>query len=166
MSWTGPYIGGTLGYQWGATRNNPTRPSGVAGGIQGGYNWQTGPFVFGGEAELNLSAARDTFAPWKFSNPWFSTLRGRAGFAFDRVLLYGTLGLAFGGGHAEITGATERRTHAGWTAGAGMEAALSANWSARVEYLFIDVGGRAYTVTGTSNGFESSLFRIGVNYRF
>jgi outer membrane immunogenic protein len=47
-----------------------------------------------------------------------------------------------------------------------VEAALSPNWSARVEYLFIELGGRPYAVTGTSNGFESSVLRLGVNYRF
>ena len=167
LSWTGPYLGGNLGYQWGETTRNPTRPSGIAGGVQGGYNWQSGQFVFGGEAEINRSAARDTFAPWKFSNPWFGTLRGRAGVSFDRFLLYGTLGLAFGGGHAEIpTGAANSRTHVGWAAGAGLETALSPNWSARVEYLFIDLGGRPYAVTGASNGFESNMLRVGINYRF
>jgi opacity protein-like surface antigen len=56
-SWSGPYLGLNLGYQWGYTTNNPTRPSGTAGGIQAGYNWQSGQFVYGGEMDLNLSAA-------------------------------------------------------------------------------------------------------------
>src|SRR5258708_24649882 len=80
-SWTGPYVGGNLGYEWGTTSNNPTRPTGFAGGVEGGYNWQAGQFVFGGEADLQVSDANDTFAPWKFSNPWFGTVRGRAGLA-------------------------------------------------------------------------------------
>ena len=46
-SWAGPYLGGNIGYAWGSVDNNPTRPSGFAGGVQGGYNWQNGPFVFG-----------------------------------------------------------------------------------------------------------------------
>ena len=62
-------------------RNNPTEPSGIVGGVQAGYNLQSGQFVFGGEADINLSGADDTFAPWKFSNPWFGTVRGRAGVA-------------------------------------------------------------------------------------
>ncbi|HEY1154280.1 MAG TPA: porin family protein, partial [Pseudolabrys sp.] len=44
-SWAGPYLGGNLGYGWGDVSNNPTRPSGFAGGIQAGYNWQNGPLV-------------------------------------------------------------------------------------------------------------------------
>ena len=95
-SWAGPYLGGTLGYEWGDVSNNPTHPSGAAGGIDGGFNWQHGNFVYGGEADINLSGAEDTFAPWQFSNPWFGTLRGRAGVAVGNVLLYGTAGLAYG----------------------------------------------------------------------
>jgi outer membrane immunogenic protein len=166
-SWTGPYLGGNFGYELGRTTHNPTRPSGVAGGAQGGYSWQSGQFVVGAEADLTLSGARDTFAPWKFSNPWFGTLRGRAGFALNRVLLYGTVGFAFGGGDADlITGSADRRTHLGWTAGGGMEIGLTPNWSARAEYLFVDLADRPYAVTGVSNGFESSLLRFGINYRF
>jgi outer membrane immunogenic protein len=77
LAWAGPYVGATLGYEWGSIDNNPTRPSGVAGGSEAGFNWQTGNFVYGGETDFNLSAADDTFAPWKFSNPWFGTVRAR-----------------------------------------------------------------------------------------
>ncbi len=74
-SWQGPYVGANLGYQWGIG-NNSANPSGVAGGVQAGYNVQRSQFVFGGETDLQVSGANDTFAPWKFSNPWFGTLRG------------------------------------------------------------------------------------------
>jgi len=143
-NWSGPYLAGQLG----------------------GYNWQTGAFVLGGEADLNVSGAEDRFAAWKFSNAWFGTVRGRLGYAFSNVLVYGTLGLAFGSGHLELGGATETRTHTGWTAGAGMEVALTGAWSARVEYLYVDLSDRPYGLTGMNHGSESSLFRIGVNYRF
>ena len=94
-SWAGPYLGGNLGYDWGSVGNNPTKPSGFVGGIQGGYNWQTGPWVFGVEGDLELTGADDTFAPWKFSNPWFGTVRGRAGYAFSNILFYATGGSGF-----------------------------------------------------------------------
>src|SRR5258708_24887441 len=94
--WQGPYLGANLGYQWGSVRNAGNDPSGVAGGIQGGYNWQVGQFVFGGETDLQMSDADDRFAGWKFSNPWFGTLRARAGYAMNNILLYGTVGLAYG----------------------------------------------------------------------
>ncbi len=95
--WQGPYVGANLGYQWGwRSATTPAKPSGVVGGVQAGYNWQIGQFVFGGETDLQVSDADDTFAPWKFSNPWFGTLRARAGFAMSNVLFYGTVGLAYG----------------------------------------------------------------------
>src|ERR1700681_5104923 len=132
-SWTGLYLGGNLGYQWGYTSNNPTRPSGSAGGAQAGYNWQTGQFVFGGEADIQLSSASDTFAPWKFANPWFGTARARVGFALNQVLLYGTLGLAFGGISVDAGGLTEIRTHAGWTGGGGIEIGIAPEVSGKGE---------------------------------
>jgi outer membrane immunogenic protein len=166
-SWTGPYLGGNLGYEWGATSNNPTRPSGFAGGIEGGYNWQTGQLVLGGEADFALSGATDTFAPWKFSNPWFGTLRGRAGYAVNNFLIYGTAGVAFGELQAQTVGlVSESHTNVGWTAGVGVEAGLAANLSAKVEYLFVDLASNTFAVTGTSNGLSASLFRAGVNYHF
>jgi outer membrane immunogenic protein len=165
-SWCGPYLGGQLGYQWGSATNSPARPAGIAGGVRAGYNWQAGSLVFGAEADLNISAAEDRFAGWKFSNPWFGTVRGRVGYAFSNVLVYGTLGLAVGGGRVELGGASENRIHTGWTAGVGMEVALTNAWSARVEYLYVDLSDRPYGLTGSNHGFESSLFRIGVNYRF
>jgi outer membrane immunogenic protein len=166
-SWTGLYLGGNLGHEWGTTSNNPTRPSGFAGGLQGGYNWQTGQLVFGGEADIQLSGANDTFAPWKFSNPWFGTLRGRAGFAVNNILIYGTAGVALGELSAQAIGLqSENHTNVGWTAGVGVEAGLAASWSAKVEYLFIDLASNTYALTGTSNGLTANLFRMGVNYHF
>jgi outer membrane immunogenic protein len=166
-SWTGAYLGGNLGYEWGTTSNNPTRPSGVAGGVQGGYNWQTGQFVLGGEADIELSNANDIFAPWKFSNPWFGTLRGRAGVAVNNFLIYGTAGVAFAELKAETAGfATESHTNVGWTAGVGVEAGFAANWSAKVEYLFVDMASNSFALTGTNNGLSANLFRMGVNYHF
>jgi outer membrane immunogenic protein len=166
-SWTGPYLGGNFGYEWGSTSNNPTNPSGFAGGIEGGFNFQSGQFVFGGEADIQLSNANDTFAPWKFSNPWFGTLRGRAGVAVSNFLIYGTAGVAFGELQAQTFGLlSENHTNVGWTAGAGVEAGFAANWSAKIEYLFVDLASNSYALTGTNNGLSASLFRMGVNYHF
>jgi outer membrane immunogenic protein len=166
-SWTGLYLGGNVGYAWGTTSNNPTRPSGFAGGLQGGYNWQAGQFVLGGEADIQVSGATDTFAPWKFSNPWFGTLRARAGYAINNFLIYGTGGVAFGELQAETVNlASESHTNVGWTAGIGVEAGLAANLSAKVEYLFVDLASNTYTLTGTSNAFSASLVRMGLNYHF
>jgi outer membrane immunogenic protein len=167
FGWTGAYLGGNIGYEWGATSNNPTRPSGVAGGIQGGYNWQTGQLVFGGEADLQLSDANDTVTPWKFSNPWFGTIRGRAGYAFSNFLVYGTGGIAFGELEAQTIGlVTESHSSFGWTAGLGLEAGLTQSLSAKVEYLYIDLASNNFAVTAASNGYTASVVRAGLNYHF
>ena len=101
-NWNGAYVGANLGYQWGKVVNwGNAAPSGVMGGGQVGYNWQSGWFVFGVEADIQASGANDTFAAYKFSNPWFGTLRGRAGYAMNNVLFYGTGGLAYGGARVE-----------------------------------------------------------------
>ena len=166
-SWAGPYIGGNLGYGWGDVSNSGAKPSGVLGGLQVGYNWQNGAWVAGIEGDLQLNAADDTFAPWKFSNPWFGTVRGRIGYAFNNVLLYGTGGLAFGSLKVERAGGfSESTTSAGWTMGAGAEFAINQNWSAKVEYLYVDLSDRNYMLTGMSNGYSFSTVRLGVNYRF
>lgn len=164
--WTGPYIGANLGYQWGNISNNPTSPSGIAGGIQAGYNWQFGNVVLGVETDINLSGASDTFAPWQFSNPWFGTLRGRLGYAVNNFMVYGTGGLAYGGIQAEVLGLTESKTRTGWTVGAGAEVGLTPAWSVKLEYLYMSFAESGYWLTQTNNGFDSSLVRFGVNYRF
>jgi len=165
-SWAGPYLGANLGYAWGSVDNNPTKPSGFEGGIQGGYNWQTGPWVFGVEGDIQVTGANDTFAPWKFSNPWFGTVRGRAGYAFNNILFYATGGLAFGGLRGETFGLAESHTTAGWTAGVGTEFGLAQNWSAKIEYLYVDLADAHFTITGVSNGYQFGMVRAGVNYHF
>ena len=56
-SWAGPYLGGNVGYAWGSVGNSLTRPSGFEGGVQAGYNWQNGPWVFGVEGDVRDLAA-------------------------------------------------------------------------------------------------------------
>lgn len=165
-NWGGAYAGLNLGYEWGKVTNSAVEPSGVAGGGQIGYNWQSGQFVFGVETDVQFSGADDTFAPFKFSNPWFGTLRGRAGAAFNNVLLYATLGLAYGSLKGEIPGLDETRTEVGWAGGIGAEYGFNPNWSARVEYLYMDLASRGFSITGADNGLHANMLRLGINYHF
>lgn len=165
-SWAGPYIGGNLGYSWGSVSNNPAKPSGFAGGVQGGYNWQSGPLVYGLEADLQGSGASGTFAAYKFSNPWFGTARGRIGYALDNVLFYGTAGLAFGELRGQLGALSESYVSAGWTAGVGAEFGITPNWSAKVEYLYVDLNDNRFGITGVPHGYSFGTARVGVNYRF
>ncbi|MFY9882927.1 MAG: outer membrane beta-barrel protein [Pseudolabrys sp.] len=131
-------------------------PSGIAGGGQLGYNWQVGQFVFGAETDIQVSGADDTFAPWKFSNPWFGTLRGRAGYAINNVLLFASAGLAYGNLTANLAGLEESKTLVGWAGGLGMEVGFTPNWTPKVEYLYMDLGSRSFSVTGVDNGLQAS----------
>jgi outer membrane immunogenic protein len=167
-SWVGPYLGLTLGGQWGSVTNSSATPVGIEGGGTFGYSWQTDQFVYGVEGDLQASSASSKFAGYQFQNPWFGTVRGRGGVAFNNILVFGTAGVAFGEGQIQnqYNGLTESTAHVGWTAGLGLEVGLAPHWTAKAEYLYVDLSDQHYFLTGTSNGFQSNIFRLGVNYRF
>jgi outer membrane immunogenic protein len=166
-SWTGPYLGAQIGYEFGAVSNNPTHPDGIQGGVEAGYNWQFGQFVAGAEGDLDVSGAQDTFAPWQFSNPWYGTLRGRAGIAIGNTLLFGTAGLAYGELEVQNPGnLTESKTSFGLVAGGGLEVGFTPRWSAKAEWLYLDLASSSYSLTGANNGLTANLLRLGLNYRF
>jgi outer membrane immunogenic protein len=166
LYWCGPYLGVNLGFQSGVLSNSTANPRGALGGIQGGYNWQFGQWVAGWESDFQFTGADDKFGIFEFSNPWFGTVRGRGGIAFDNVLLYGTLGLAYGRGRIDAGNLSEVNTHIGWTVGAGVELGLSRNWSFKAEYLRVDLASEPFVLTGAEHGLSSNVFRIGVNFRF
>lgn len=165
-SWAGPYLGANVGYEWASVSNTGAKPSGVAGGLTGGYNWQSGSVVFGLEGDIQATAANDRFATYKFSNPWFGTARGRIGYAFNNVMLYGTAGLAFGSLQVEQFGLSQSQSSIGWTAGLGAEVGIYQNWTAKIEYLYVDLQNNNYMLTAANNGLDFSTVRIGVNYHF
>ena len=78
-SWTGPYLGGNLGYQWGTTSNNPTARPASPAESRAATTGRPASSCSAARPTSQSPGADDTFAPWKFSNPWFGTLRGRAG---------------------------------------------------------------------------------------
>ena len=154
-TWTGPYIGANIGYQFGNTSFFNLEPSGVAGGVQGGYNWQFGQIVVGGEADFQFSGADDTtFAAYKFSNPWFGTVRARLGYAMNNILFYATGGFAYGKGELDYLGFSEDHILGGWSVGAGLEVGLTRNLSARAEYLFVDLSPTNYVFSNMNAGIE------------
>lgn len=159
-------IGGNLGYQWGDVNGGPLKPSGISGGIQGGYNWQFGQFVVGAEADIQASGSSHTFAAWKFSNPWFGTLRGHAGFAMNNILIYGTGGLAFGGLRAEVLNLSETRWATGWTLGVGAEIGITQNWSAKVEYSLCRPERQAVRLDRPAEQLVQRRAARRVNYKF
>ncbi len=102
-------------------------------------------------------------------NDWLSTIRLRGGIAADRVLFCVTGGGAFGDIRANVNGSTwNMETKAGWTAGAGIEAAFTDNWTARVEYLFVDLQDTTFNPPAipVTVKFSNTLVRVGVDYKF
>jgi outer membrane immunogenic protein len=101
-------------------------------------------------------------------NTWLSTIRARFGYAADRVLFYGTAGVAFGNIVANVAPTFQSTSRAGWTAGAGIEGAFTNNLTARVEYLFVDLSSASFnSAPGVSVKLNNlSLIRVGFDYKF
>lgn len=192
-AWTGFYAGIHGGYHWGASggsltllpdapawgspdyaqfqRSYDSGPDGALGGAQLGFNWRSGTFIVGFEADIShLNAdGRATYAadvtdggstlPFiaesRQEMDWFGTLRARIGitpFAEQRVLVYFTGGLAYGRvetDHSlEVAGfnAGYGGSSSGWelggTVGGGLEWAMGGGWTLKAEYLYYDLGDR------------------------
>ena len=181
-NWTGLYVGINGGGGWG--QSNWSGPAGttsdfnVSGGVVGGtvgYNWQMNQLVFGLEGDIDWSNIRGTSTAavcagtCETRNNWLGTARGRIGYAFDRFLPYITGGLAVGDIKADLSGAgSTTQAKAGWTLGGGLEVAIAGPWTAKVEYLYADLGnGRCDTCAGGADvSFHTNLVRGGINYRF
>jgi high affinity Mn2+ porin len=217
FNWAGLYIGASLGA--GLPLHGGERlqaVSGIAGpgydlyppsfarpgvtvGAQAGYNWRSGPWVWGFETDFSLLEGRrapigtypassaSPYPPFFSLNAgpsanFFASIRGRAGVAFDRTLLYLTAGVASGGargpatlsiGGADLAAGWSQSSRMKYAIGAGLEYALSGEWSARAEYLFLsqalntqifdDGGGFAYA-SRVNN--ENQILRFGLNYHF
>jgi outer membrane immunogenic protein len=158
FDWTGLYIGGNIGYGSASVSTTATllgvsataseTLTGVIGGVQLGGLMQWGFLVVGAEGDFQGSGQKKSTTIFGVtltdSLSWFTTYRARFGIAIDRILLYGTAGGAYGEYERNATGlgipvgTTTQRS--GWTAGGGIEAAFANQFTARVEYLYIDTG--------------------------
>ncbi len=191
FSWTGFYVGANLGWGWSdgdgtitaGAASGPYSGSGdgILGGVQAGYNWQVGSIVFGIEADIQASggegsvsgvAGATTFTGTA-KTPWFGTLRGRLGYAFDRTMLYATGGLVYG--HAKLDGVSSTtgafsasENYWSWTIGGGIEHALWSNWSVKAEYLYVGTPSDTPVPPGTAvdGSLHGHILRAGLNYRF
>jgi outer membrane immunogenic protein len=182
-NWTGLYAGLNAGYGW-ATGS----VTGFVGGAQAGYNWQTGNFVLGIETDIQATGQKGTTTASALGvtitetdkASWLGTTRLRAGFAADRWFFYGTGGVAYARFKEDGTPSgllvgpySGTNTQVGWTAGAGVEAALMGNWTAKLEYLYASFGSfsNTYAVTGGSFTINyprvnENIVRTGLNHRF
>jgi outer membrane immunogenic protein len=197
----GPFLGGaTTPFGVGATElgnaalvGSSSLRGGIAGG-QIGFNWQAGMVVFGAELDAQWSGQQSTAAvvclpactaaeAVKIRS--LTTGRARIGLAFDWLMPYVTAGGALVNAQDNLTvtvgGVTGNfqslsNTTLGWTAGAGVDIALSSNWSARVEYLHIRANDLNSTApipgflgagaAAESAAFRDNIIRVGLNYRF
>lgn len=181
--------------------------SGALGGLQAGYNWQFDRrWVAGLEADIDASAIKGSdasagrvgYGAAAFTTSqkvdWFGTVRGRIGFLpTDRLLVYGTGGLAYGevkeatsmfhaglnvtGGGFGVSCPTNQTcfvgsasgVRTGWTAGAGLEYAFAQNLTVKAEYLYVDLGGSSVVGTAlngngqTPASYTASISRLGFN---
>lgn len=181
-NWTGLYFGINGGGAFGTSVWDRNGSRDISGGLVGGtigYNYQAGQAVFGLEGDLDWADINGTSSSatcplgCKTSDSWLSTVRGRLGFAADRFMPYVTGGVAFGNISASAPGfGTQSSDRAGWTLGAGIEAALVGNWTAKVEYLYVDLGSFNCGLScggglATDNvSFKSNILRAGINYRY
>ena len=179
------------------TENFNLAPDGINGGIQAGYNWQAVNVVFGLEADVQGSTQQDNKtcvvyclatvrAAYDATLPWFGTVRGRLGYSVGSTLFYATGGLAYGSVKTKINtvsvvGPVTRsfsHTNAGWTVGAGIETPfrllglLGPNWTAKTEYLYVDLGSNSDSFifgsvpASTTRSVTEHIFRTGINYHF
>jgi opacity protein-like surface antigen len=213
LSAAGIYIGGQIGYAWGAGNFNETlidpvtgtlintsvggKPNGVIGGAHVGYNLQINQWVIGLEGTVDGTSLSNTavaFFPVAFRGSTLTaqttadiqgSIRGRLGIAWDRVLIYGTGGVAFGGFNTDVSIAAPNarvpffasrnfsNTRVGWTAGGGIEYAITNNWSIRTEYRFSDFGtvreGLGFPAGGFFNAhrrLQQNQVQVGFSYKF
>jgi outer membrane immunogenic protein len=180
-NWTGFYLGAMGGYAQENTSDFGRLSGGFAGGTAG-YNWQTGNLVFGIEADAawadvgtNVSLFGG-LASLDYTIRSMGTVRGRIGYAFDQVLLYGTGGYAWSDNRLTATAVgvgsiSDSKFHSGWTLGAGVEVMLAPKWSVKAEYLYRSLEGQTYfagTVPGGApiGTINLNSVQVGVNYHF
>ena len=127
--------------------------------------------VLGLEGDIDWSNLRGSAAcggtSCEMRNDWLATIRGRVGYAgWDRFMPYVTGGAAFGNIKTTIAGVGDSsETKTGWTLGGGIEAAIAGPWTAKVEYLYVDLGSGG-SIAGSDASFHTNIVRAGVNYRF
>jgi len=178
--------------------SDKTDLNGIVGGGQIGYNWQMQSWVWGLEADIQGTGEKGSRAfsftpiinvavlpaiPFALTQKidWFGTVRGRAGILVSpKVLLYATGGLAYGEvNSSETVGVlvpsafSKSSTNVGWTVGAGIEGAIGGSWTAKLEYLYVDLGtaSGSFTLPSTniisySSKITDNIVRVGINYRF
>lgn len=195
-----PATGGGVAYSAATVGSYDVDDSdGFFGGGTLGYNWQSDNFVFGLEGELGyLDIGGSEIDPWASAigftdlradadTDFYMSLTGRAGFAFDQLLLYVKGGGTFlnaevamtdacaGGANCSATtyAASDDDWQGGWTVGAGAEWMIGGGWSTKLEYMYYDFGDTSVSAVASNGLTYSSDFdlsaqtvKVGLNYHF
>ena len=191
-NWTGFYVGGHVGYGDGSLGpdTNPLPLQGVffphtvtggIGGFQVGYNHQfANRFVLGVEADATfvgpIDLPRRRLGPFNSSIDYVGTVRGRAGYSFGTWMPYITGGFAWGHSQVRVNDAAGNvisepgQYQTGWTVGADAEFALSGNWTAKLEYDYVDLSRRTlglndFGMPGVSIEPRLQMLKFGLNYQ-
>lgn len=186
--WSGFYSGVFLGYadddvnidvDGGPSPDDQPNPSGGLGGIAAGYNFQSGNWVYGVEADIAATDLTDTgsydAAPDELEVDVNSmaTLRGRVGYDMGRWMPYATVGFAAADADYSVDTGTDTlddsNTMTGYSAGFGAEYAINDRWSAKGEYLYTNLEGRFQgdgAIESADVDHEIHAVRAGLNYRF
>ena len=181
FTWTGPYLGIAGGGAWGeseihipgALSDDGLEPSGGMVGIFGGYNWQNASgWVFGAEGDIEWADITDDGSSGAVdistTMNWDASFRARAGYAWDRALLYATGGFAFAGLEGDVNpGPSAESTEWGWTAGAGVDYAFTTGLFGRLEYRFTDLSDFDNDDDpGEVQDFRTHAIRAGLGWKF
>ena len=193
-NWNGFYVGVNGGWgdglsNWLPSGQNSFSVGGYVLGGTAGYNYQVGQYVWGIEGDFDWThvagnsgqtcgAISDLVPPTQgcaTQSDWLATVRGRFGYAWDNVLLYGTGGVAFGNIEVGLIPPStfDSTTETGWTIGTGLEVGFAPNWTAKAEYLFVELPnatcatvGNCGAAAGSKVSFNENIIRVGVNFKF
>ncbi|WP_245515092.1 outer membrane protein [Jiella endophytica] len=175
--WSGPYAGAFVGYNFARFRDAGGASfdgDGFVGGVYTGYNFEAAPIVYGIEADIGGSGVDGSgFSPSLGGDVdgeqnVFGSLRGRVGYQADPFLVFATGGVAASRNELSLNGASDSKTHIGYTVGAGVEAKISDDLSGRLEYRYSRFGDETYDLgnTSVSSGFDEHSIRAGIALKF
>jgi len=177
-NWSGFFATPLIGYQTAQFQGNGGRllknAQGFTFGAEAGYNFQAGAFVFGPAADLSYSLMHGSANTWlanvsKTDIGWVGSARAKAGYTFDRFMIYATGGVAFGETSVDGLFASNSQTTPGWTAGGGVQYLWSDSAIFRAEYRRLELENKdfyALPVLQTKVGVTMNVFNAGFYFKF
>lgn len=169
QDWSGNYVGAQIGASSSKIPGPFTNRTGALGGVVAGKNFQSGNFVYGGELEANFAEAEHRIGRGgTLQQSWNGNAKAKLGYAFDKTLVYGTVGYGVTRFKAKDNTTSGPGWEGGALVGAGVEQAISGPISVKAEYDFQRFGDVKSEVNGEErrNNLKNHAIKAGVNYRF